>query len=332
MAPSAGWVADAALGLVNAAVGDHLHARTSGLDLGFSLRRGDAYLDLTPNGVARAVPAATERVVVFVHGLATTEWSWCLGARDYWGDAGECFGTRLERELGVTSVFARYNTGRHISENGRLLAGALQALVGAWPVPVRELTLVGHSMGGLVSRSACSLAAAEPSAHATWAPLVSRVICLGSPHHGAPLEKAGNLLTAALEAVDLPGTRVPGRILRARSAGIKDLRFGSVVDADWLGHDPDALLRDTRTGSASLPWATYLFVASTITRDPEHPFGQLVGDLLVRAPSAGGHGLEHRAFGIDTARFGGVMHHELQNHPDVYEVVRAACAGDPQTG
>ena len=54
---------------------------------------------------------------------------------------------------GVTPVYLRYNPGRHISENGRDLAHRLQALVDAWPVPVEAISILAHSMGGLVSRS-----------------------------------------------------------------------------------------------------------------------------------------------------------------------------------
>ena len=39
----------------------------------------------------------------------------------------------------------------------------------------------------------------------------------------------------------LPETRMLGAFLRRRSAGIRDLRHGSLVDEDWRGRDPSAL-------------------------------------------------------------------------------------------
>lgn len=338
-ASSAAWIGDAALGLVNAAVGDHLRRRDNGLDLDMSLRAGDSYVDLASPHAARALALALERVgqtaggraVVFVHGLGTTEWSWCLEAATYHGDPSACFGSLLQRDLGLTPLYVRYNTGRHVSENGRALDALLDALLAAYPVPLNELALVGHSMGGLVVRSACEQAREAPSA---WLSRVQSVFCLGSPHGGAPLEKLGNVVTGVLGAIDLPGTLIPARILEGRSAGIKDLRHGALLDEDWVGRDPDALLDPGRRKVPLLPGVAYHFVSATLTRDPEHPLGRIVGDLLVRVPSALAPGDEaerrqERRFEIETHRFGGVLHHQLQNHPAVYALVRDALAVPP---
>jgi len=61
----------------------------------------------------------------------------------------------LRDDLGYSPVFLRYNTGLHVSVNGRTLAEILELLQDQWPVPITELVLIGHSMGGLVARSAC---------------------------------------------------------------------------------------------------------------------------------------------------------------------------------
>lgn len=314
------WARDAAIGLVNAVIGDHLHQAENGLSLDLCFRFRDRYLP--PPDLA--LPG-TERVAVYVHGLGTTEWSWCLEGHAYHGDASANFGSLLERDLSIPPVFVRYNTGRHISSNGQLLSDALDQLVENAP-ELRELILVGHSMGGLLIRSACHYGAQHERA---WVKKVKRVFCLGSPHQGAPLEKFGNVLTGVLGAIDLPGTLITARLLEARSAGIKDLRHGALVDEDWLGKDPDALVDAGRAEVPLLPSVAYHFVSATLTQDPEHPLGQLIGDLLVRLPSATGPRLTTEHFPIATSRFGGVMHHQLQNHPAIYEVLRGACAEDP---
>ena len=113
--------------------GDRIERDHAPLALGLDLR-----VDGEPAG----------SVAVFAHGLCETDAAWGLGG-------GPTYGERLREDLGHTPVYARYNTGRHISDNGRALAAALEALVEDWPVPVEELVLVGHSMGGLVARSAC---------------------------------------------------------------------------------------------------------------------------------------------------------------------------------
>lgn len=320
----AAWIADAAIGLVNGAIGDHLHARGNGLDLGMALRAGDGYV-----GTDRPLdlPGATPRVAVFVHGLGTTEWSWFLEGLAYHGDAGASFGTLLARDLGYTPIYVRYNSGRHVSENGRLLAERLEQLVTTYPRAIEDLLLVGHSMGGLVLRSAGHYAR---EAQMSWPAKVRRVFCLGSPHHGAPLEKLGHLAAAVLGAIDTPGTRIPARILQGRSAGIKDLRHGFLVDDDWIGQDPDALREAGAREIPLLEHVAYHFVSATVTDDPEHPVGRLIGDLLVQVPSAHGTRCRHEKFPIDVRHHGGVLHHQLQNHPAVYAQLRAALERDPR--
>ncbi len=302
------WLADAAIGLLNAAVGDVLDAQGNGLDMGMVFRANDRYLALEPKLWAEHVPNASPKVAVFVHGLGTTEWSWCLEAEAYHGDPSACFGSLLETDRGFTPVYVRYNTGRRVSVNGRELAMALERFVAAYPVPIEDLTLIGHSMGGLVVRSAAhyGLEAGHP-----WTELVRRIFYLGSPHQGAPLAQLGHSVTGILEAVDHPATKVIGAILGRRSAGIHDLRYGALVDEDWLTADP----RDM-SDATLLPGIEHHFVSATVTADPEHPVGAWVGDLLVRGTSAGGPREAH--FPIDTRRYGGVLHHQLQNHPGVY--------------
>lgn len=319
-------LADAAEALVNAVVGDHLARRDNGLDVRMRLRAGDFYVPLERSALARALPSITSRAVVFVHGLGTTEWSWCLEAARYHGDPAVTFGSLLARELGITPLYIRYNTGRHVSENGRALASLLADLVAAYPAALEELVLIGHSMGGLVVRSACHYGR---DAGADWLGHVRRVFCLGSPHRGAPLEKVGNVLAGVLGAIDLPGTIIPARLLEGRSSGIKDLRHGSLVDEDWLGRDPDALLETPLAMVPLIEGITYHFISATVTEDPEHPLGRLVGDLLVRVPSASGPIQREEHFAIETARFGGILHHQLQNHPAVYQIIRRALAGPP---
>jgi len=317
---------DVALGAVNGVLGDYLHERGNELDAGMLLRHGDRYLSLGEGPLPEeAIPRATSKVAVFVHGLVLTEASWCFGAERYHGDPEASFGSLLARDLGFTPLFVRYNTGRHISENGRLLAERLEELLRVYPVPVEELVLVGHSMGGLVSRSACHLAEEQGL---SWLRPLSRVVCLASPHRGAPFEKLGNAVTSALRLFDTAGTQIPARVIDARSVGIKDLRFGYLRDEDWLGEDPDAFLKDTHHEVPLLDDVAYCFVGVTVTESAEHPVGQVLGDMLVRLPSATAPAAHRESFEVETHHFGGVNHLEIQNHPDVYEQVRRFCAGE----
>jgi pimeloyl-ACP methyl ester carboxylesterase len=225
-------------------------------------------------------------------------------------------------------VEIRYNSGRHISENGLSLADVLAELVAAWPVAVTEVALVGHSMGGLVARSACYQAAERGD---DWVRRVRQVISLGTPHMGAPLAQGVHWLSAGLHA--LPETRPFAGFLRRRSAGIRDLRQGSLVDADWIDCDPDALKAVACQEIPLLEGATHCFVAATITPSGRDPVGRLLGDFLVLQPSASGRSRTRRIpFEAEHGmHIGGTHHLALLNHPQVYEKIRAWLApGTPE--
>ena len=296
-----------ALAAINGMWGDRIARAHAPLALG---------LDLRVDG------EATGRIAVFVHGLCETDAAWRLGG-------GPTYGERLREDLGHTPVYARYNTGRHISDNGRALAAALEALAEGWPVPVDELVLVGHSMGGLVARSACHYG--EKDGHA-WAQALRHVVCLGSPHMGAPLERAAARGSHWLSR--LPETAPLARLLTVRSEGVKDLRYGACLEEDWQGVDPDAWGPDRCADFPFLPSATYYYVGATVARDKDSRLGRLIGDVLVQFPSASGDGaLRKLAFEIDHGlHLGGANHLQLLNHPRVYAQLRSWLTGSPAAG
>ena len=301
-----------ALGALNGFYGDFLHERGSELALRMTVRRDGADVDLTPEALAAAFADAGPRLAVFLHGLCETDEAWSLLG------GGPSYGERLHADLGFTPVHVRYNTGLRISANGRALAGVLEELVAAWPTEVRELALVGHSMGGLVARSACHYGALDGRG---WTDVVRHVFCLGTPHLGADLERGANALGWALGR--LPETRALAMVLNARSVGIKDLRYGSCTDEDWCDCDPDEFLRDRCQEVPFLPGAAYYFVGATLSRGP---LGSLLGDLLVRSPSASGRGNGRGRsipFEVDNGfELDGLTHFDLLNHPAVYEQIR----------
>lgn len=316
------WCVDYLQSSLNGFWGDYLQQRNSALDAGMGLRSNGHALPISAKTLDEAYPQATPKVCVFVHGLASTEWLWThSSARHYDGDTGVSFGSRLHDDLGFTPVYIRYNTGRHISENGRELAALIADLVAAYPVPIEEIALVGHSMGGLVARSAASYASEQ---NLPWVSQLRHVACVGAPNLGAPLEKAVHLLTGVLGRVDAAGTQVPARLLNSRSAGVKDLRYGYTVDQEWMGKDPDAVFANARLNIPLIDGVGYFFFAATISKDTQHPVGRLLGDLLVRLPSASGQtGDAARRIPFSSGRvFPGMSHIHIVNHPDVYTALR----------
>jgi pimeloyl-ACP methyl ester carboxylesterase len=324
-AGTASWYVDYAQASLNGFYGDYLRRKNSRLDLGMTLRHHGRRLPATREAFAQAFPNPTSKVCVFVHSLAATEWLWSLSSEQHYGDPDVTFGTRLRDDLEYTPIYLRYNTGRHISDNGKMLAKLLSDVLDAYPVPVEEIALVGHSMGGLVARSAAHYAREHDE---PWAAHLRHVACIGSPHLGAPLEKAVNVLTHVLKKVEAAGAQVPAALLDARSAGVKDLRYGYTIDEEWAGRDPDEVFADARRNIPLVDGVGYYFLAATISRDPEHPLGQLLGDLLVRLPSASGAHPEpaRKIHFSGGAVFSGMDHIHIANHPDVYEALRGLLA------
>src|SRR5205085_2785045 len=228
------------------------------------------------------------------------------------------YGYRLQAELGYTPLFLRYNTGLHNSENGRELALVLQRIADLWPTEVHEIALIGHSMGGLVGRSACHYGSDRD-----WATKVRHVFTLGSPHLGAPLEQAANAAGAVLTRV--PETRaLLATALNLRSAGIKDLRYGYLVDECWMDQDCDAFLRNTGRDIPFLATANHYFVCATLSRDADALAGRIVGDLLVLKASAWSQRRgELLRFAVEHySHLGGANHFDLLNHPAIYAQIR----------
>jgi pimeloyl-ACP methyl ester carboxylesterase len=311
-----------AIAVLDGLIGDALEEEGSDLAEPMAVRVDGRVVAPERPALADAFPAATPRMVVFVHGLMGTE----LGWRWFGGRSGESYGDRLVRDIGATAVYVRYNTGRHVSENGQSLCELLEEVVGAWPVEVEQVALVGHSMGGLVSRSACHRGTEDG---AEWVSRVRHVVSLGTPHMGAPMAQAVHYTSAGLSA--LPETQPLGSFLRRRSGGIRDLTQGSLVDEDWRDRDLDALRLAACREVPLLDSATHHFVAATITRSAGHPLGRLVGDWLVLEPSASGRSRTRRIpFRVeDGAHLGGTNHIALLNHPAVYERLRAWLSKPP---
>ncbi|GAA1480189.1 permease [Gordonia sinesedis] len=306
----------ALVGILNGLIGDELADRGSPLAGSMSIRSDGAVVSLSPSAIHDAFPDATGHLVVFVHGLMETEHAWAVGGRP-------TYGARLRADIRATPVDVRYNTGRHISDNGRDLCDLLSELVGRWPVPPTRITLVGHSMGGLVIRSACDHAMTDGS---RWLPLLTDTVSLGTPHLGAPLARGVGIATTILGGTQM--TSPVGDLLRRRSAGVRDLVQGRIRAEDWSDADPDAMSEPRIVDVALLPWVRHLIVTATITSNPDHPVGKLIGDGLVRAASGRGTGRD-RVLGFrpwDTMHLGAAHHFTLLNDDEIYMWLRTNLA------
>jgi len=310
---------DVVLAVLNGVLGDYLEDSGNPLATGMHLRHDGAALDLTKAGLASALPHATGRIALLVHGLCMSDRQWTRKGHDH--------GRELAQDLGYTPVYVRYNSGLHISANGRRLGAMLGPLVSNWPVPIEELAIIGHSMGGLVARSAVHYARRGRRA---WTKRLDTMVFLGTPHHGAPLERGGAWVDVLFGAS--PYTAAFNHLGRARSAGITDLRHGSMLDEDWQGIDRFAPVADRRQ-VVPLPAGVNCYAIAGVAANSTTGAGaRLIGDRLVPLASAlGRHADAERTLAFPEShqwvgqRLG---HLELLSNRRVYEQIRRWLGSD----
>ena len=269
--------------------------------------------DIELNALARHIAESEGKLLIMVHGLCMNDLQWHRQGHDH--------GAALAQDLGYTPLYLRYNSGQHISTNGRAFADLIEVLLRVWPVPVTELVLVGHSMGGLVSRSACYYAEKRGQ---SWLKKTRKLICLGSPHHGASLERGGNWVDVILGASSY--TAPLARIGKIRSSGITDLRYGNVIDEHWHGRDRFEPGNDSRL-PVPLPTNIQCYtIAGTTGKKEGDARDKLLGDGLVLVNSALGKHKEESLtllFPKEHQWLSDGSHHMyLLNPPDVYMKIK----------
>jgi len=304
---------EAVVAALNGVLGDHLVATGNPLAIPMRLRHDGQFLRLDAKSLAASMSGPSGRLAVLVHGLGLND--------RHWNRKGHDHGAALARDLGYTPVYLHYNSGQHISINGRAFAELLDVALAQWPVQVEELVIIGHSMGGLVARSAYHYGAI---AGHDWPRRLHKLIFLGTPHHGAPLERGGQWVDLALGKN--PYTVAFTRLGRIRSAGNTDLRYGNLLDQDWDGRDRFEHVGDARQ-AVPLPESVQCFaIAATTGNRAGDLYDRVLGDGLVPLSSALGHHEEpHFALSFAESRqwIGYAMGHlELLDRQEVYGQIR----------
>lgn len=310
---------EASLAALNGVLGDRLLAMGNPLAQAMALRAGGEPLTLTAAALKAQLSRAGPHLLLLAHGLCMNDTQWLRNGHDH--------GAFLASALDATPVYLRYNTGLHTSVNGRELALLLERLTAIWPVPLERISVIGHSMGGLVARSAVAIG---QQAGQCWTGRLQDLVFLGTPHHGAPLERAGHGVDGLLAAN--PFTAPFARLGRLRSAGITDLRHGHVQDADWQGRDRFASGADHRR-PLPLPEGVRCFaVAATLAGQRSQLADRLTGDGLVPLDSAlGRHDDPARRLDFTPGHQRTVYrtgHLELLSSPVVAEQLRCWLTGD----
>jgi pimeloyl-ACP methyl ester carboxylesterase len=294
---------EALVSAVNGIYGDYLARTLNPLAIEMSLRHKGRPIDLSRPAASLLEAGGgspTGKLLILVHGLCMNDLKWSRDGHDH--------GAALADELSCTVLYLRYNSGLHVDQNGRTLSALLDTLVRQWPCPVEELTILGHSMGGLLARSACFHGAQQGH---EWLEYLHRLVFLGTPHQGSALERGGQRLD---EILDLSPYSAPlTRIGKVRSAGIQDLRHGTITAGG-----PDFV---------PLPADVECFaVAATLGSRRNVLAERLIGDGLVPLESAlGRHKDAGRTLAFAKSRqwIGYEMGHlDLLSHPEVYAQLR----------
>ena len=298
---------------LNGVLGDYLAATSNPLAIAMAFRREGRALAPEASAVTARLPDVSGRLLVLVHGLCMNDLQWSRDGHDH--------GEALADELGFTRLPLHYNSGLHISINGRELARQLEKVIDAWPLPIERLVILCHSMGGLVARSAVHYGVL---AGHRWPARLDDLVFLGTPHHGVPLERAGHWVDVVLGAA--PYAAPFARLGKVRSAGITDLRYGSLVDEDWVGRDRFERAADRRQ-HVPLPNKVRCYaIAASIGKQSSHLNNRLLGDGLVPVNSALGlHADPARTlrFAEDRQWIGyGISHLGLLSNAEVYAQLR----------
>ena len=308
------------LPVLNGALGDQLAARSDRRAIHMSFRRGGR--DVAVADLRLAQPQ--QKTVVFVHGLMGDELIWQTGFQD--APDTRRYGPRLAEEAHIRSLYVRFNSGLHLSENGRELNRLLTELVETYPQAIGKLVLVGHSMGGLIIRSAGYYASqASPTEESRmsndeladydkvsehkpspgydssvvlpdssfkktpWLAHLGSIFLLGTPNDGSWLEQNSHLTARLLHRIDLFPTRFLSKALNKRSNGIKDLRYSILVDEDWQDAHADDLT-PPRTPVPPLPAVQYhILMGAWLRSTRPAALREYFGDGLVGQGSARGH-------------------------------------------
>ena len=308
---------EAIVAALNGVLGDYLAATNNPLATPMALRQSGLPMPLEAGALKLALPTAGRRLLVLLHGLCMNDLQWLRAGHDH--------GAALAQAHGYTPVYLHYNSGLHISINGHALAEQLEHLLDAWPQPVERCVLLGHSMGGLLARSAlhCGVQRGQ-----SWPGRVTDLVCLGTPHHGAPLERAGNWVDLVLGAT--PYAAPFARLGQVRSAGITDLRHGNLLDEDWVGRDRFAPGADRRQ-HLPLPDGVRCFAVAATTGQAsgdlkDRLLANLLGDGLVPLDSAlGRHKNPARTLAFPQERQWvgyGMNHLDLLGRPEVFAQLR----------
>ena len=264
---------DIILSVLNGVIGDYLEEKENPLKITMQFRYQSKTLAIDPKSINVAYPKVNGKILLMIHGACMNDLQWTRKDHNH----GEIIAT----ELNKTPIYLKYNSGLHISSNGKNLNNLLEELVKNWPVPIEELVIIAHSMGGLVSRSALYYGEQNQK---KWTQHVKKIVFLGTPHHGSYVERTGNYLDLILESIHY--TKPFARLGKIRSAGVTDLRYGNLIDEDWKDDHRFEIKNDKRRNIQLSKQIEFYTIAAVVGNETTSLSTQILGDTLVDVKSA----------------------------------------------
>jgi pimeloyl-ACP methyl ester carboxylesterase len=265
---------ETALAIINGVIGDYLGENKNPLAIQMQIRYKSQNISFEK--LNETYSNLNGKIMLMIHGLCMNDLQWTRNEHNH--------GELLAKQFNFTPIYLHYNSGLHISANGKELNSVLNELTKSWPVPMEEIVILSHSMGGLVARSAYYYGQEQ---NKSWTKHLKKIIFLGTPHHGAPLERAGNFIEELLETNTF--AKPFARLGKMRSSGITDLRYGNIVDNDWQGIDRFKKLADNRKQIPLLEKVQSYAVAAAIGKKEDFLKYKIIGDGLVPIESALGN-------------------------------------------
>lgn len=259
--------------VLNGVIGDYLEEKENPLKITMQFRNHSKAIQIDSKSLKTAYPNLNGKILLMIHGSCMSDVQWTRKDHNH--------GEVIAKELNKTIVYLNYNSGRHISTNGKNLNELLEKLSENWPVPIEELNIITHSMGGLISRSAIYYGHKKSK---NWTKSLKNIVFLGTPHHGSHVERVGNYLDLILKSI--PYAKPFARLGKIRSAGVTDLRYGNLVDEDWKNSDRFELKGDQRQHIPLPENIEFYAVAAVIGKETNPTSTQILGDTLVSVKSA----------------------------------------------
>jgi pimeloyl-ACP methyl ester carboxylesterase len=261
------------LSVLNGVIGDYLEEKENPLKITMQFRYQAKAFSIDKKIIKQTYSKVNGKIILMVHGSCMSDIQWTHKNHNH--------GKVVAEDLQKTIIYLNYNSGKHVSTNGKELSLQLEKLVTQWPVPITELAVIAHSMGGLVTRSAIYYGEQHKN---NWTKLLKKVVFLGTPHHGSHVERTGNYLDIILAAT--PYLKPFARLAKIRSAGVTDLRYGNLVDEDWLDKDRFELKKDKRQHISLSKNINFYSIAAVTSKETASLSKQIFGDTLVNVKSA----------------------------------------------